>query len=133
MNKDWSDDEDNNDIDNNVELVQPSRDFPISDEENDEEDEYDMYELSKLIINKNTSDDLFQIKSDKSDKSDKSENKKENVKKDIKIEKANNFLWNKEVKKIEVRKFNPRLPPPSKYNKNNKSYLNFNLKDFPSL
>ena len=41
MNKDWSDDEDN--IDNNVELIQPSRDFPISDEENEEEDEYDMY------------------------------------------------------------------------------------------
>ena len=128
MNKDWSDDEDN--IDNNVELIQPSRDFPISDEENEEEDEYDMYELTKLTMN-NTSDDLFQTKLDKSEKKNKI--------KEVKIDKninMNTFIWNKEVKKTErkeIRKFNPRLPPPDKYNKKNKSYLNFSLKDFPSL
>ncbi len=55
MNKDWSDDEDNE----VEELIQPSRDFPISDEENEEEEyDYDMYELTKLTMNK-TSDDLF--------------------------------------------------------------------------
>jgi hypothetical protein len=128
MNKDWSDDEDNNDIDNNVELVQPSRDFPISDEENEEEDEYDMYELSKLTINKTISDDFFQAKPN-------IEVKKE-IKKEVKTEKKTNtsiFIWNKEVKKVETRKFNPRLPPPEKYNKNNKRFLNFSSKDFPSL
>jgi hypothetical protein len=125
----WSDDEDSSEVE---ELIQPSRDFPISDDNEEEEDEYDMYELAKLTINKNTSDDFFQTKADKSDKSDKSENKKENVKIDKKIN-MNNYVWNKEVKKVETRKFNPRLPPPDKYNKNNKSFLNFNMKDFPSL
>ena len=60
MNKEWSDDEDNDEVDNE-ELIQPSRDFPPSDEENDEGEEnydYDMYELTKLTMNK-TSDDLF--------------------------------------------------------------------------
>ena len=100
MNKDWSDDEDN--IDNNVELIQPSRDFPISDEENEEEDEYDMYELTKLTMT-NTSDDLFQTKLDKSEKKNKI--------KEVKIDKninMNTFIWNKEVKKTErkeIRKF----------------------------
>ena len=124
MNKDWSDDEDNNEVD---ELVQPSRDFPISDEENDEEDEYDMYELTKLTMNNKTCDDLFQTKPKL-----QSETKKEEIIHEKKIN-INTFIWNKEVKKIETRKFNPRLPPPDKYNKNNKSYLNFSLNDFPSL
>jgi hypothetical protein len=126
----WSDDEDEdyNDVE---ELVQPSRDFPISDNEEDgEEDEYDMYELAKLTIRKNTSDDLFQIKVDKS------ENKKEIKEvKQVKTEKKinmNTYIWNKEVKSLQTRKFNPRLPPPDKYNKN-KSFFNINMKDFPSL
>ena len=127
---DWSDDEDCCEVE---ELIQPSRDFPISDDNEEEEDEYDMYELAKLTINKNTSDDFFQTKADKSDKSEnKKEVKKENVKIDKKIN-MNNYVWNKEVKKVETRKFNPRLPSPDKYNKNNKTFLNFNMKDFPSL
>jgi len=122
----WSDDEDINDVE---ELVQPSRDFPISDDnEEDNEDEYDMYELAQLTMNKNTSDDLFKTKSDKFDN-------KKNVKEVINDKKINinTFVWNKEIKKVDIRKFNPRLPPPDKYNKSNKSFLNFNMKDFPNL
>ncbi len=127
---DWSDDEDNN-IEEEDELIQPSRDFPPSDEENEENDnqdyEYDMFELTKLTMNK-TSDDLF-IKS-----SVEKDNKKEV--KEVKKEKTVNSIWNneyKEVKKSTVRKFNPRLPPPNKYNRNNKSNFNLDVKDFPTL
>ncbi len=123
MNKDWSDDEDNE----VEELVQPSRDFPINDEENEEEEyDYDMYELTKLTMNK-TSDDLFNTNLVKNKK------EKEN---NIKKEKIVNSIWkneNKEVKNTRIRKFNPRLPPPNKYNKNNKNMFYLNMKDFPSL
>lgn len=127
---DWSDDEDNN-IEEEDELIQPSRDFPPSDEENEENDnqdyEYDMFELTKLTMNK-TSDDLFIKPSVEKD------NKKEV--KEVKKEKTVNSIWNneyKEVKKSTVRKFNPRLPPPNKYNRNNKSNFNLDVKDFPTL
>ena len=122
---DWSDDEDDN-INEEEELIQPSRDFPPSDEENEEE--YDMYELTKLTMNK-TSDDLF-------NNSDKKEVKKET---NNKKEKTVNSIWNnntkdiKDIKKSTVRKFNPRLPPPNKYNKNNKNNFNLDMKDFPTL
>ncbi len=123
MNKDWSDDEDNE----VEELIQPSRDFPISDEENEEEEyDYDMFELTKLTINK-TSDDLFNTNLVKNKK------EKEN---NIKKEKVVNSIWNnqnKVVKNTNIRKFNPRLPPPNKYNKNNKNIFNLNMIDFPSL
>jgi hypothetical protein len=116
----WSDDEDSSEVE---ELVQPSRDFPISDDNEEEEDEYAMYELRKLTMNK-TSDDLFSNNVVK--------NKKEN---NIKKEKIITSIWNNEDKEIKktVRKFNPRLPPPNKYNKNNKNNFNLNMKDFPSL
>ncbi len=107
MNQEWSDEEDNNEVE---ELVQPSRDFPISDNE-EEEEEYDMYELSRLTINKNQ-DDLFQ--------SNKTSNKLEKTEKIEKIEKTgkkvNLFFIKKEIIN-KKRKFNPRLPPPEKYNK----------------
>lgn len=130
MNKDWSDDEDNEDNEEieNDELIQPSRDFPPNDEDNEEDDEYDynMYELTKLTMNK-TSDDLFITNSAK--------NKKEpnDIKEDIQKHKTINSIWDKGVKKSNIRKFNPRLPPPNKYNKNNKNNFNLDIKDFPSL
>jgi hypothetical protein len=129
MNKDWSDDEDNEDNDNNeLILIQPSRDFPISNEENENEEEYeyDMYELTKLTMN-NTSDDLFNTNLVKN-KKDFNEHKIENKK-----EKVINSILDKIVKKINVRKFNPRLPPPNKYKKNYKNNFNLDIKDFPSL
>jgi len=122
---DWSDDEDNN-TNEEEELIQPSRDFPPSDDNEEEEDEYDMYELTKLTMNK-TSDDLFINNSVKKETND---NKKE-----VKKEKTVNSVWNnnKDIKKSNVRKFNPRLPPPNKYNKNNKNNFNLDMKDFPTL
>jgi hypothetical protein len=115
MNQEWSDDEDNNDVE---ELVQPSRDFPISDnEEEEEEEDYDMYELSRMTINKKQ-DDLFQIKtSNNSNKLEKEEHKEklDNKQKKIKI---NLFSIKNENKKNKKRQFNPRLPMPKKYNKN---------------
>ncbi len=102
MNQDWSDDENNNE----EELIQPDRDFPISDNE-EEEDEYDMYELSQLTIKNNTKDDLFEKKI---------ENKKSiniNKKKDTKLKLNDLFIKKENIN--EKRKFNPRLPPPDKY------------------
>ena len=128
MNKEWSDDEDNEEVDNE-ELIQPSRDFPPSDEESEEGEEdydYDMCELTKLTMNK-TSDDLFIGNSVKIKK------ETNEIKGDIKKEKKVNSIWDKEVKKSTIRKFNPRLPPPNKYNKHNKNSFNLNIKDFPSL
>ena len=80
MNQDWSDDEDNNE----EELTQPDRDFPISDEE--EEDDYDMYELSQLTIKKDITNDLFNKKDDNKNiinNNKKYDNKKDDNKKKI--------------------------------------------------
>ncbi len=113
MNQDWSDDEDNND----EELVQPDRDFPISD--NEEEDEYDMYELSKLTIKNKTTDDLFSKQdnvniNNKKIFSDLFSKKKDNININKKIF---SDLFSKKNNINEKRKFNPRLPPPDKYKK----------------
>ena len=56
--EEWSDDDNSEE---EIELTQPNRDFPISDEEEneEEEEEYDMYELAKLTANKSMADDLF--------------------------------------------------------------------------
>ena len=131
MNKEWSDDEENDEVDNE-ELIQPSRDFPPSDEDNEEGEEeydYDMYELTKLTMNK-TSDDLFITDSVKNKQTIDINN---DTKKEVKIHKVVNSIWDKEVKKSTIRKFNPRLPPPNKYNKHNKNNFNLNINDFPSL
>ncbi len=109
--EDWSDDENDNDVE---ELVQPSRDFPISEnEEENEEDDYDMYELSRMTINKHD-DDLFQ--SNKSNKIEKTV-KKSIDKLPTNNKKKNLFLIKKENIN-QKRKFSPRLPPPEKYKKN---------------
>ena len=121
---DWSDDEDDN-INEEEELIQPSRDFPPSDEENEEE--YDMYELTQLTINKQNTDDLF--KNDKSIEINKNKSGKDNI--NINIKKNNNISVMKINKK---RAFNPRLPPPDKYNKNIKNNdFKLNSNDFPKL
>jgi hypothetical protein len=125
MNNDWSDDENDNN-ENEEELVQPNRDFPISDEE--EEDDYDMYELSKLTINKQISYDFKESKNEKIEEIKSNENKRNSNKKvilNIKNIKNNNVN--------EKRKFNPRLPPPQKYKNNNKFNFKFNSNDFPTL
>jgi hypothetical protein len=124
MNQEWSDTESS---DEDVELVQPNRDFPISDEENSEEEyedeEFDMYELAKKTTN-NMTDDFF-VKEEKKV-----------------IEKSIEAVSYIETNKVELkqhnkplikRKFNPRLPPPNKYNKKNDNRFNLNLKDFPTL
>ena len=123
MNQNWSDDED---YINDDELTQPNRDFPISDEE-EEEEEYDMYELTQLTINKQNTDDLF--KNDKSIEINKNKSGKDNI--NINIKKNNNISVMKINKK---RAFNPRLPPPDKYNKNIKNNdFKLNSNDFPKL
>ena len=127
MNQEWSDTESS---DEDVELVQPNRDFPISDEENSDEEyedeEFDMYELAKKTTN-NITDDFF-IKEEKKviDKLviDKL------VTPVAHIAQVKNISTNKPLVK---RKFNPRLPPPNKYNKKNDNRFNLNLKDFPTL
>ena len=107
MNQDWSDDEN----DNEEELIQPERDFPISDEE-EEDDEYDMYELSQLTIKTDITNDLFNKKDDNNKiiNNKKKENNNKKIFSDLFIKK-NNIN--------EKRKFNPRLPPPDKYKKYN--------------
>ncbi len=121
MNQDWSDDEN---IQEDEELVQPSRDFPISDNDDEEEEEYDMYELAKLTIKNKTVDEFFEVK-EKIKNPEKNNSKNKNVIKQNEIKKP--------IEKKGIRKFNPRLPPPDKYNKTNKNSFNFNINDFPSL
>ncbi len=123
MNQNWSDDESSED---EVELNQPNRDFPISDDEEEEEEEYDMYELTKLTVNKNMTDDLFKKEEPVFKETSKETSKpKLHINNELKIEK--NIIKSK-------RKFNPRLPPPNKYNKsNNNLNIKLNLNDFPSL
>ncbi len=122
MNQEWSDTESS---DEDVELIQPNRDFPISDEENSEEyedEEFDMYELAKKTAN-NMTDDFF-VKEEK-----------KVIDKPLQV----SFISPKisepkqEYKQLVKRKFNPRLPPPNKYNKINDNKFNLNLKDFPTL
>ena len=104
MNQDWSEDEDNNE----EELIQPDREFPISDEE-EEDDEYNMYELSQLTIKTDNTFDLFNKKDDNNKiiNNKKKENNNKKIFSDLFIKK-NNIN--------EKRRFNPRLPPPNKYN-----------------
>jgi hypothetical protein len=121
MNQEWSDTESS---DEDVELVQPNRDFPISDEDNSEEEyedeEFDMYELAQKTTN-NITDDFF-IKEEKKviDK----------LVPPVSLVTITPITINKPLVK---RKFNPRLPPPNKYNKKNDNRFNLNLKDFPTL
>jgi hypothetical protein len=124
MNQEWSDTESS---DEDVELVQPNRDFPISDEDNSEEEyedeEFDMYELAQKTTNNiNMTDDFF-VKEEKKviDKL---------VPSVISVTQVTHISTNKPLVK---RKFNPRLPPPNKYNKKNDNRFNLNLKDFPTL
>ena len=106
----WSDDEDD------AVLEQPNRDMPISDDE-EEEEEYDMEEIRNLTLKKQTTmwNDIVKQETIKSNNKSIPEIKKKIV----------------EEKKYEKRKFNPRLPPPSKNRSNNN--FKFNQNDFPSL
>jgi hypothetical protein len=124
MNQDWSDDEDNI---SEEELIQPNRDFPISDEEEDEDD-YDMIELAQMTIKKQATYDLFE------QKNNDIKNNNEKIINNEKVinNKKNINIINKEIKNTK-RTFNPRLPPPNKYNKNNNIQFTLNSKDFPTL
>jgi hypothetical protein len=114
------------------ELVQPNRDFPISsEEENNSEEEYEdeefnIFELAQKTL-KNNSDDFFNKET-----KDTNESKHKEIK-DKQAKPSKMIII--EEKKIIKRKFNPRLPPPNKYNKNiiNKFNNKINLKDFPTL
>ena len=118
MNKDWSDEEDNDEI----ELVQPSRDMPESEDE-EEDDEYDMDEIRRLTAKSST---LF------------IDNIKEKpINKTIikPINKLINKSINKPINKLinEKRQFNPRLPSPNKYKKIYNNNFKLNNNEFPSL
>ncbi len=120
MNQEWSDTESSNDEN---ELTQPDRDFPISDNEDDEDDEYDMYDIMQKTL-KNT--DLDNLLTKKETPSVKNIQTKKII--------NNNILVNEQITKTYTkRKFNPRLPPPNKYNKTNQNKFNLNLNDFPTL
>ncbi len=111
----WSDDEDEN---VEAELSQPNRDMPMSSEEEDEED-YDMEEIRNLTLKKQSTMWNDIVKKD-------TKVNINNIKPIVEIKKTI-----VEVKKYEKRKFNPRLPPPSKNRSNNN--FKFNENDFPSL
>jgi hypothetical protein len=129
--EEWSDTESS---DEENELVQPNRDFPISEDEEElaedldgdleefEDEEFDICDLAKKIVNTNMTDDLF-IKEEKKIV-DKPINKQVIKPTTQKTE---------TIKPKGKRKFNPRLPPPNKYNKINDNKFNFNLNDFPAL
>ncbi len=125
MNQEWSDD-DNSEED--IELNQPNRDFPISEDEEEieEEEEYDMYELAKLTSKNSMADSLF--------KKEEKPMKEPSIKESFKVPHKTilNIKQDQVVK--QKRRFNPRLPPPNKYNKSdNNLNIKLNLNDFPSL
>ncbi len=126
MNQEWSDTESSEDED---ELIQPNRDFPISDDENSDEEyedeEFDIYELAKKTANKTMTDDLFV----KEEKTIVEKHISNSINKPI----SNILQKTEQIKPKEKRKFNPRLPPPNKYNKINDNKFKLNLKDFPTL
>ncbi len=114
MNKDWSDEEDNDEI----ELVQPSRDMPESEDE--EEEDYDMDTIRRMTTKATSWSDIIK------------DTPKNNIKSTPIVCEKKILIPKKNI--IEKRKFNPRLPPPDKYNKlkmNNE--FKFNDKDFPTL
>ena len=119
--EEWSETESS---DEENELVQPNRDFPISsEEENNSEEEYEdeefnMFELAQKTL-KNNSDDFFK----------KEVEEKKQVKTIIKL--VQNDIKPTEIKK--KRCFNPRLPPPNKYNNINNNKFSLNLNEFPKL
>ena len=145
-NQEWSDDEEDN-IN-----PQPDRMFPPSDSESDE----DFSEFNRLVLTKVKEDNYSFFKSNDSN-NDNNPKKKYKIKekKDNKI----NIDWNnleednkekkwqskrmndrklKEGKIKNVRKFNPRLPIPSKkLNKDKKKnivkQININNEEFPEL
>jgi hypothetical protein len=135
MNKqsgDWSDDDSSNEEDNIGE--QPNRDFPPSEDEDEEDvEEYDMEEIRQLTMNQyNTWTDIF--------KSEQKDTSKTNVLNKIvsnnvskpKIQSSINNIKN--LQTYEKRKFNPRLPSPDKYKKNNSSNsYKLNRNEFPTL
>ena len=130
--EEWSDTESSDDEN---ELIQPNRDFPISSEEELDEDldgdleeefedeEFDICDLAKKTVNTNMTDDLF-IKEEKKIV-DKPLNKQ--------VIKPTTQKTETIIKPKGKRKFNPRLPPPNKYNKINDNKFNLNLNDFPAL
>ncbi len=131
MKQEWSDTESS---DEENELIQPNRDFPISSEEDfekelDEEleefedEEFDICDLAKKTVNTNMTDDLF-IKEEKK-VIDKPINKQ--------VIKPTTQNIETIIKPKGKRKFNPRLPPPNKYNKITDNKFNLNLNDFPAL
>ncbi len=121
----WSDDESSNEEDNIGE--QPSRDFPPSDNEEEEEEEYDMDEIRKLTVNQhNTWSDIF--------KNEQKDTSKLNISNKNIFKSSSSINTIKNLQTYEKRKFNPRLPPPDKYKKNNSSNnYRLNKNEFPIL
>jgi hypothetical protein len=129
----WSDDDSSSEEDTqNLTLgIQPNRDFPPSDEENESyEEDYDMDSIRQLtIINSkpNTWADMF------------SDKEKETKKQPISKPNNNNNIHNihnilMKNKAYEKRKFNPRLPPPEKYKKSSlTNNYKINENEFPTL
>jgi hypothetical protein len=123
----WSDDENSDyEEDGNI-MQQPNRDFPPSESEGEDEDEeeYDM--------------EYIRTKTCASDSMSWSNALMKDVPKQIIIPKM--VVVSKKIQQeqniYKKREFNPRFPPPEKYNKfknNTKDFkLNLNHTDFPTL
>lgn len=124
----WSDD-DSSDYEEDDNMKQPNRDFPPSESENEDgdgegEEDYDM----DYIRNKTCSSSSM--------------NWSDALMKDVpkKIIKPSNIIISKTIKHekeiiYKKREFNPRLPPPEKYNKlkHNTKDFKLNHTDFPTL
>ena len=147
-NQEWSDDEE----DNNIE-PQPERLFPPSDSESED----DFSEINAMIVKKlENKTDVFSFSETNLKKEVNKHNKKENTKKEVKNNKINwtDFLtkedstkekkWiskrmkdrkEKEGKVKITRKFNPRLPIPNKNKiKISEKIVNMNnINEFPEL
>jgi hypothetical protein len=125
----WSDDESSDyEEDGNI-MQQPNRDFPPSESEgdNDNEDGEDDYDM-EYIRTKTASTESMSW----SNALMKDVPKPQIVKPTVVVVSKN---IKQEQAKYKKREFNPRLPPPEKYNKfkNNTKDFKLNHTDFPTL
>jgi hypothetical protein len=124
----WSDDENSDyEEDGNI-MQQPNRDFPPSESEGEEEDDEGEYDMDYIRTKTCASDSMSWSNALMKDIP------KQTIKPPLvvvsKVIQHTQNIYKK-------REFNPRLPPPEKYNKfrnNTKDFkLNLNHVDFPTL
>ncbi len=125
--QEWSDDDSSDNEEDNI-MQQPNRDFPPSEDENEVEDGENEEDYDMDYIRKKTSESNSMSWSNA-------------LMKDIpkQLIKAPLVVVSKVIKQeqniYKKREFNPRLPPPEKYNKlrNNMKDFKLNNTDFPTL